>query len=84
MDEELSLLKEVKPVAAPPFLWTRIEASVQHLRQEQAPAAVLWAATIGLSLNFLLTFAALWQNQPGRSTGDLTPVFYHSERLYND
>ena len=47
INNRLNALKEIKPVAAPPFLFTRIKAQIQNL--ESAPAPVKWMGAFALS-----------------------------------
>jgi hypothetical protein len=63
IDEKLDLLKQIKEVDTPPFLFTRIRAQINSLNTTSAPAKLKWAFAltcfilVAINVSLLLTSA---------------------------
>ncbi|MDX1905814.1 MAG: hypothetical protein SF053_02185 [Bacteroidia bacterium] len=85
MDPNLRLLENIHPVAAPPFLLTRIRQRIEADITGTAPLAWRW----GLGMTFVLvimlntvTIYTYTQHKSDRHTPDPYDVFMSHHQLY--
>jgi H+/Cl- antiporter ClcA len=62
--DPLEPLKKVQKVAAPPFLYTRIQAKIQQQTAEYLPPRWQWAAALTLGLFVVANLYLLQQPAP--------------------
>ena len=71
--KKLELLKKIRPVEAPPFLFTRIQAKIRSTEAERLPASWRWAGRLAFVLLLVLNVFAF-------KTGK-TPLSVPAEQL---
>ncbi len=71
IDKKLDRLKEIKEVAVPPFLLTRIKQHIQSLQETPAPVKWKWAFAgtaifiLALNLSIVLKSSETKSTEPG-------------------
>jgi len=69
--DHIQLLKKIKQVDAPNFLYTRIEAKINQLQQNYTPLKWVAVSTTAFCLLFILNFTAInrhYANQANEQT----------------
>lgn len=73
IDKKLEALKKIRPVEAPPFLFTRIEAKIQSAGSDISPRW-RWSAIAGFGMLVLINIYVVAQSLRPRQSGIETVV----------